>query len=54
MRGAGCTWNDIVDYKDRRQVARTRFRGRFFPPDISPGGICFCFAIQALRPGFWC
>jgi 4-hydroxybenzoate polyprenyltransferase len=26
MRGAGCTWNDLVDYKIDAQVARTRSR----------------------------
>ncbi len=47
MRGAGCTWNDIVDRKLDAQVARTRSRP--IPSgQVSVRGAAIFLALQAL------
>lgn len=47
MRGAGCTWNDILDRKIDRQVARTRSRPVASGEISVPAAFVF-LAVQAL------
>ncbi len=47
MRGAGCTWNDILDRKIDRQVARTRARPVASGAVSLPAAFAF-LALQAL------